>query len=69
LSKLLASRKLSKSEGKASVALLEVGVGEGLEVERDGGGGWSGLHLEANGTGVGWANDSFDVSEIDKESP
>lgn len=39
-----------------------VQVGEGREVERDGGGSWDRIVLRSNGDGLGVVNDAVDVS-------
>lgn len=53
LTKLLASRKLGKNDGKAiTEQVAAVTFEEGVEVERDGGGGWTGIRLGSNGSGA-----------------
>lgn len=39
-----------------------MGIGAGIEVERDGYGEWSGVRWNDNGEGVGWTDDAVDVS-------
>jgi hypothetical protein len=67
LSKLLASRKLGKAETRPKEQPIEFVVGEGSEVERDGGGGWVGMRMTEDGSGVGWTIDSFDVRKSHKQ--
>jgi hypothetical protein len=58
--KFLAGRRNKGVEEKEKED--KVGLGEGKEVERDGGGLWSKIKLEPNGAGLGMARDAVDVS-------
>lgn len=63
LSKLLASRKLGKVEALTKEQSIELGLAEGRELERDGGGGWIGMRVADDGSGVGWTEETFDVRD------
>lgn len=64
--KFLAAKKADwrgekpEKEGPKDANTLQ--VGEGREVERDGGGSWDRIVLQPNGDGVGVVNDAIDVS-------
>ncbi|WWC92997.1 uncharacterized protein L201_007961 [Kwoniella dendrophila CBS 6074] len=55
--------KKAKEEDKPEE--LSPGIGEGKEVERDGGGGWTNILVHENGEAVGWKDDAVDIFWID----
>lgn len=65
--KFLAAKKADWRGDKIQVEGEEpvdsIRLGEGREVERNGGGSWDRIVLEANGSGVGIAGDAVDVSQ------
>lgn len=53
-----------KDEEHGSQPIINPGLGEGKEVERDGYGHWTRIKLKENGEGVGWTDDGVDVSHF-----
>ncbi|KIR99396.1 hypothetical protein L804_03024 [Cryptococcus deuterogattii 2001/935-1] len=57
-----------KDEEHGSQPIINPGLGEGKEVERDGYGHWTRIKLKENGEGVGWTDDGVDEFQCDGKS-
>ncbi|OXG25397.1 hypothetical protein C367_03219 [Cryptococcus neoformans Ze90-1] len=57
-----------KDEEHGDQPIIQPGLGEGKEVERDGYGHWTRIKLNENGEGVGWADDGVDEFQCDGKS-
>lgn len=65
LAKFLATRRTSKKTETVSEFPIAVGVAEGVEVQRDGGGHWTCIRLHDNGQGIGIGGDHAEVFDFD----
>ncbi len=66
--KFLAARRVDWSGKRQNIDggsdESQIGIGEGVEVERDGYGAWNFIRMNENGEGVGVAEDAVDVGQF-----